>query len=794
MKQILFVLACLANLAALTMPLDLALMQSKIIDPSQMYNIDCQYPDCTSLLIGATKEGQTAWTAMVWVKSDESYHTRATVARPIPMMNFSTRQGISNAEGGTQVLTDLLPFGSDTPVPLDSEGHYVGLNVLPETYDDGGYESDDWQFGCYCVNLRTDTPLTLIVGGTEKQITEVGEKLIFNIKCETADRSVIVMSEDPSATVYLEIAENPLVEFYGDMISTMDDCGVGIDFDDVFSGFTGIRDDEYTLIVAQAKVNPDKTLTYRMSAFLHDIDYWRDPVEGVATKYQLPEACFGKESRIAMHFAAMAGLIEGSYLSVYGVKLFDKWLDDSYITMIRDQDIAEMRRRGYPVPEHDVDYWAVKAGGTQYRVVETNDVPPVYYLGTNGISGTLYRNRTDYHHYITARVTNGKATTHPYVNEDIEWDIVEGDYPRGSTPNIFKVPTNGTYTVRGTDPLGESKYTSLTFNSHEHQYNYSIDLETMPSTPYIDLANDTVIEALRHATTDGVLHNYNPWGTPSQYRLWYVKRLYTRPMISSAGATGNRAMCLLSPHVFSSATHWGSYVQGTLTFVSEDNTITSVVKTAKKLVKLSDWALSHGFSKEEVADADCGDLSVGRFAEGTVDPSLCPYFLNPSIASNYFGNTRSQILGWTTSQLKVGWGFPCLLSPNDNRFTSWQCAPMIDSLTNRCSVGSNYDGIFTGIDAIIQHLDPDRVDIINEMKASLPYDDGYRMQDMFGGDSGLPTYIDLGGKLIIYTTTLGRGIGWIGPSYVKSWKLLKAYIEDAGDEFKLIDLPLLEDK
>ena len=68
-------------------------------------------------------------------------------------------------------------------------------------------------------------------------------------------------------------------------------------------------------------------------------------VESGAQAMWQPVSAFEKDARIRVMCASLEGL-DGCSVKVWGFRVYRGWLDDALIETMRDQDAAELARRG----------------------------------------------------------------------------------------------------------------------------------------------------------------------------------------------------------------------------------------------------------------------------------------------------------------------------------------------------------------------------------------------------------------------------------------------------------------
>lgn len=336
MKRALLILAALALRGAFAAPELLAPPQFG--DPTRM----CSY-SCSNVFDVATAyfsdDQASNFTAIVWMKwTPRQNHVASSGFVPFAMFNVSADPARATCEGGDG-LPDLQSHRYE--VPLTLSGGTWAETCLPASYDYPDSTLKNWKYGCYAVNIETDTALTLNVGGAEKSISASPEKQRFNILATSASRSVSISAASSSATVKFGIAVNPLVQF------------VGAQFDDNNSYGTlgnarlgGLASNEWRMVVFRGRIAAGSATCnacgYNATTKLQN--------EQTSTKELWhPRTTFAKNARIRVMVASLLGIqYEGKYdtFHLYGFRVYRGWFDDATIERMRDLDAAEMTRRG----------------------------------------------------------------------------------------------------------------------------------------------------------------------------------------------------------------------------------------------------------------------------------------------------------------------------------------------------------------------------------------------------------------------------------------------------------------
>ena len=279
----------------------------------------------------------TNFTMLAWVRWNPN-------GRDLPIAR-STR------EGGP-ALADLQSHDYDTPLPL-SAGTWAE-ECLPASYTIPD-SLPAWRHGCYCLNVETDSDLTINVGGAETSIAAApGVKQIRNILATSASRWVSVSAASAGATVKFGIAELPLCQFVGGQ----SDSHSSLDLHDESIG--GIASNEWRMICFQGTVtNGFITTSMRMFNSLGVVDE-RDKC--TSQRLLRPHTTFAEGARIRLMVASLFGIMgvtnagadphgygdqPPDIFAVYALRVYRGWLPDALIDRMRLLDHNELARRGW---------------------------------------------------------------------------------------------------------------------------------------------------------------------------------------------------------------------------------------------------------------------------------------------------------------------------------------------------------------------------------------------------------------------------------------------------------------
>ena len=282
----------------------------------------------------------TAFTAICWMRLTRHPWLNPTNERYVVVQSdFTTEMARSTLEGGPSVGDLLNDAYMVQPIPLSSNGTW-SATCLPSEYSCPSTLSNKWQYGCYCINLTTDTPLTLTVGGAELYV-QATNCMIRNILATSADRNVSIAAESANASVNLGIGVMPLIQF----------CSAG-SFEGVNShGLDiggGLRTNEWRLVVVRGRIENGKA--YGITEGWNATDKFELGETTNETTLAHSRTTFARNARVRMLISNLAaGMVyEGQSIEIglFGGKLLKGWLTDGEIEKIRDIDAAELHRRG----------------------------------------------------------------------------------------------------------------------------------------------------------------------------------------------------------------------------------------------------------------------------------------------------------------------------------------------------------------------------------------------------------------------------------------------------------------
>ena len=327
---------CIAFVAAAVDP---QLRVPLLGDPSRMYGYSqTKWHDVATLFMPG---GHDAVTAVAWTRMQAPADEFAAVFKRGVMFGACTVEPArATAEGGA-ALPDLLgdAYTGETAVPLNWAGRKAFSNLLPDYVCPPGLAAS-WQHGCYCINLRTDTPLTLTVGGAEIAVT-AATNMVRNVQAVSSDRSVTIVAglANKTAQIHFGIAVQPLRQFFGGVLNPQT-SGTGMQID---SGKVVVTN-EYTLCAFRARIvdGGAKVVTdYMQITGAGDISRHAE----TQTVDTVSRATFAPDARIRLGLVSLAATHDTG-ADVWGVKGWRGWMSDAMLKRVWEQDKAEMQRRG----------------------------------------------------------------------------------------------------------------------------------------------------------------------------------------------------------------------------------------------------------------------------------------------------------------------------------------------------------------------------------------------------------------------------------------------------------------
>ena len=292
------------------------------------------YPNWTEPFRGYASGGETGMTVIAWMKYSSTHGSQQVI--PPFVSGSCTAEACRATRDGGAGLTNLVT-GSLAAGTIDVSSGSWSMECLPAGYAvPVSLSGTRWQYGCYCVNISTDTPLTLSVADTEIYIP-VTNNMVRTMQGSSASRYVIVTPGSASANVQFGIAEMPLHQFVGAQ------C-------DASNGDGGLQ-------VANPE-NGGLAETWRMFAFRARLDAGNmiARMDGYTSNghLTLPQcttqelfrarSTFEKDAMFRLNIASHStrSLTIGTCMA----KMFDGWLSDEQVERIRDLDAQELVRHG----------------------------------------------------------------------------------------------------------------------------------------------------------------------------------------------------------------------------------------------------------------------------------------------------------------------------------------------------------------------------------------------------------------------------------------------------------------
>ena len=742
MKRPLSIIAAIAAFAAVGAATQFAPLMRPRMNPRMNYAQcpprEMQYPDWCELFHGYANGGETGATVIAWIKY--TYSGTGTILPPFAMASCTADAARPTRAGGA-ALTNLVTGTLSDAQEIDVSGGSWALECLSAGYAVPELlENSQWQYGCYCINISTDTPLTLSVADTELFIPATNN-MVRNVQGSSASRYVIVTPESASASVKFGIAEMPLHQFVGAQ-SAVHAWDIEHPGDQEQSG------------IAQ---------TWRMFAFRARIDNGRiiaqmdgytpgahmEVVDCVTQDMFRVRSTFDKD---AMFRISCAGFdIEHISISSCMHKMFNGWIADEQVERVRDLDVAELVRHGASFPELAEDYRLLRVTKSSSMVSEDSSESIV----TNNQTCTVSSTHRRYESGATAEVIHGVNYAGNFGPADYVFTCpgatVEG--------NTITFPAAGDYTVRATDPVGGFLTNLVHASGSEyttHEIVYTQDGGAAAAF------NGAVAGALATATNDGVEYAYVSGTATNKYYKWHARRLWPVPS-ACASSQGHYAKHAISPHVVASALHYWYWPQSAMTFTDAQGNSATV--TPGSAIRADQWARNNGFTEAEITAADLGDL-VLFVVDGAIPDGCCPYLMSAetwrSVVPGPFG-----VLGWRATQTDLGWGLPVLFDPDignpgSGRASKWTWSRSFPYPIKAYS--------WTGASGLMA---------ANHDYGSIAAN---TCAPTYGGDSGHPLYLEDGdGKLILISQHHTVGSGTCFP---RAFEVLRAFCAAQGDTVK----------
>ncbi len=738
-------LLTLTTASAVTLPLP----RPKYGDASlQVHNVQDMVGSPT-VYIGATNV--SALTVCGWYKAEPT--------EPLKMYGSILAQGAisivsarSTQEGGDG-LTNLLPFDLETKVPLDASGEWSAACLPAVTDPTGGG-------GAFCINIKCDKAVNLTIGDQMLTFAASDEMQIRNVwTSDNNNGRTVAVSTDAGASVYLGVAVNPIVKFYPVQNDSFTEGGDNADTNG------GVSTNEYRFIVWRAKLDgANLTLI---------VDAWNRAGKLVCSRTNqtaVTAKTFARNARFKIDFASAC---DGSWAKLrvhkFGFRAYAEWLDDAMLLSMRDKDWSEMTRRGLTYDGERGEAWRIDADVT--TIASATGTTSSHTDAATTLAYTTTPETRNVKRTVTLHARSCLLDGFTVSDDEMDWTCETSGATYEQSSNVFTFAAAGTYSLRGYNrKLAAAKTLSVNLTDGQSYVKYELSNPSSASSPY-GVACASLVETLANVNLSPLVYTAN--GLTKTAAVTVVKHVPSVPISSTAGKLGNAAVSCLSPHTWISAAHWWGLTPSTLTY--SDGTTSSTVKTASgTFVFLRDWAASRGYSAAVVAA--CSDIAVGRFAEGTVDASLCPYLMTAQTMTNAFG-TAFAVPGWRSTQTSLGTCLPVIVRGGSD-------GAMISGQSDDAEMWSNVGSYLTTTAASLSRdlVARSVVEAVATLAAKKTDKTLPLFAECYGGDSGHPTYLEPErGKFVLVTqnhTIFG------GDSNAAVYDVLKAYVESQGDTIK----------
>ena len=749
MSKRLTIFAALLTLSTLASAVTMPLPRLKYGDASlQVHNVQAMTGTPT-VYLGDTNI--SAFTVCGWYKAEptETVKMYGSVLAHAMVSVVSAR---ATKEGGDK-LDNVLPFDQSTAVPLDSSGEWSAA-CLPATTDPTGGG------GCFVVNIQCDKSVNLTIGDQSLTFAASDEMQIRNVwTSDNNNGRTIAVSTDAGATVYLGVAVNPVVRFY----SVQNDSFMEDGDDAQTNG--GVVTNEYRFLVFRGKLD-GANLTFTSEAWNRagKLVCARTNVTAVTAK------TFAKNARFSLDFGVAC---EGAWAKLnvhkFGLRAYSEWIDDDLLLSMRDKDWTEMTSRGLTYDGERGEAWTLTADVT--TIASATGTTASHTDAATTLAYTTTPETRDVKRTVTLHAKSCLLDGFVVSDDEMDWSCETSGATYEQASNVFTFAAAGQYTLRGYNrKLAAAKTISINLTDGQSYVKYVLGNPSSASSPY-GVACASLVEALAAVNLSPLAYTVN--GSVKTAAVTVCKSVTSVPIRSTAGKWGNAAVSCLSPHTWISAAHWWGVQPSTLTYT--DGVTTSTVKTASgTFVFLRDWAAAKGYS-DAVVKA-CSDIAVGRFAEGAVDASLCPYLMTAQTMTNAFGAAFA-VPAWRSTQTSLGTCLPVLLrGGSDGAYVDGQASEAEDwsnvgSYLATSAASYARDLVAKSVVEAVANLAAKKTDKTMRLFA-----------ECYGGDSGHPTYVEPErGKFVLVTqnhTIYG------GDSDAAVYDVLKVYVESEGDTIK----------
>lgn len=739
MKRRLSIIAAIAALAACGASTHWMLSRPRM-NPRMSYAMnppqELHYPHWVDPTRGYAGGGETGMTMIAWMKYSTTYAQK--IVPPFVMGSCTAEAARSTRDGGAP-LTNLVTGTISDAQAIDVSSGSWAMECLPTGYAVPSTLADSqWQYGCYCINVTTDTPLTLSVADTEIYI-QATNGMVRNVQGSSSSRYVIVTPESASANVQFGIAEMPLHQFVGTQSDGRSPDGGA----QIGASEYGGLDEKWRMFAFRARIDEGKMIV-RMDGYTPDVHLTK--VQCVTQELLRVRSTFEKDAMFRFSCAGFG--VETLTIGICLQKMLGEWITDEQIERIRDLDVAELVRHGATFPELAEDYRLLRVTKSSSMISEDSTES----LVTNAQSCTVSSTHRQYQSGATAEVIHGVNYAGNFGPADYVFTCpgatVDG--------NTITFPAAGDYTVRATDPVGGFLTNLVHASGSEyttHEIVYTQDGGTAAAF------NGAVAGALASATNDGREYAYISGTATNKYYKWHARRLWPVPS-ACAVPQGHYAKHAISPHVVASALHYWYWPQSAMTFTDAQGNTATV--TPGSAIRADQWARSHGFSEAEITAADLGDL-VLFVVNGAIPDGCCPYLMSAdtwrTAVPGPFG-----VLGWRATQTDLGWGLPVLFdsdigNPGSGRASKWTWSRSFPYPTKAYS-WTSASGLMAA----------------NHAYGSIAAN---TCAPTYGGDSGHPLYLEDGdGKLILISQHHTVGSGTCFP---RAFEVIRAFCAAQGD-------------
>ena len=721
-----------------------------------------------------------AYTYTVWLKSRD-YPALAHANLGVNCM-LSATASRSTAEGGPE-----LPAAYDSDTEGDWEEDHV-FGILDKDVMGGGIwdalPEGTFPHGVYTVQIENrsglyDYAFETSDGFSRYVPAEVGS-VSFNYAPGDYDYPMwaLAAGEDewgdlPELSeddVRVAIAAAPVVQFVGSGLWNYDPYDSGVRTDRR-TNFLGINPDEYQLIAVRARVIDAGHVAHRIDALAWDVDYLGAGAEVTnALRTPLASPCFERDASCRLQLGSLYGksLVLTNAVYSYGARMWDGWLTDGRLRLIRDRDVEVMRERGVVFGVYS-NNWTLTYKSVVQSAVATGETEQV----SEPVSWAVYTRRhlSASNAYTVVMGVENVPAADPSTHVSAAGLAFTSPSAVSVSSNVLAFAGAGSYAVTAAASNGVTKTATvtvsggaaslkrLTFQGH--------DTETVGERLTMR-ARDALEAAAWPAATNTVA------GVPA--RPWRVRRTPCLPTRTYRGGDtrGCVYMGALSPRTYFSAWHWKWWYSGMEEWPDSTGGVHRAVTDYNSVVRLVDWAAAQGIPTNGVAEW-CGDIAVGAFSSGTVPAELCPWLMSTNAAAAHFAT--APVPGWAGTQTACGWALPNLINPRfpatgGGWFRTWTAPRGLETAASSKTLPPSSADDLAGL-------------MPEDLRRWLDYiRDGrdFLFPPVYGGDSGIGIFIEpLEGTFVLVShyTTAGSG-----PSYVAAFPLLKAWIEAHGDEVK----------